>query len=104
MREYNTAPATHSEEAKARVKVQYKDSVFSLTKLQSETFFLLSNGKQHSSYQLMLHLKTSDPRREVKQLRDKGINIQDVWIDTTDTKPRHKHYFIDPKECTSYGD
>ncbi|MFR9545687.1 MAG: hypothetical protein SNJ29_08940 [Rikenellaceae bacterium] len=88
------APATHSGQTRARVKVCYKDSAFVLSKLQSELFVLLADGDKHSSHQLMLHLKTSDPRREVKRLRDRGIDVQDVWVDATSTIPRHKCYFI----------
>ncbi len=94
MDRHTNAPATHSEETRAQVQVQYKGNVFSLSKLQSEMFFILTNGKKHSSHQLMLHLKTSDPRREVKRLRDRGIDVQDVWVDATSTTPRHKCYFI----------
>ncbi len=104
MRREANAPATHSEQTRARVKIQYKDTTFLLSKLQSKLFFALSNGGKHSSHQLMRHLKTSDPRREVKRLRDRGIEVQGVWIDATSTTPRHKRYFIDPKDCGRYGD
>lgn len=94
MEALKNTPTTQSEEARARVKVSYKGNVYLLSKLQGELFSLLTDGNKHSSRQLMLHLKTSDPRGEVKILRDKGINVQDIWVDATSTIPRHKRYFI----------
>lgn len=79
--------------------IRYKGSKFTLSKLQGGLFIVLSNGKKHSSHQLMQQLTTSDPRKEVQYLRRKGINVQDIWVSATDTTPRHKLYFIDPKEC-----
>lgn len=77
----------------------YKGTKFILSKLQREFFNLLSNGQKYSSHKLMQMLHASDPRKEVQYLRKKGINVQDEWVEATKDIPRHKLYFIDPKEC-----
>lgn len=79
--------------------VCYKGSNYILSKLQLSFFHTLSNGNRHSSHQLMQQLHTSDPRKEIQYLRDKGIDIQDEWIAKSGDIPRHKRYWIDPKDC-----
>lgn len=78
----------------------YKGNTFFLSKLQSKVFSLLSQGK-FSSHKLMQLCHTSDPRKEVQYLRRKGINVQDEWVEATETIPRHKLYFINPNDCQS---
>lgn len=95
------APESLIGSARASVTVQYKGMQISLSLLQNQLFVLLSNSKRHSSHQLMQQLHTSDPRKEVQYLRRKGISVQDVWVEATREVPRHKLYFINPKECSN---
>ncbi len=62
-------------------------------------FELLETGYKYSAFQLMRLLRTSDPRKEVQRLRNKGVLIYDEWVATTKDTPRHKQYFINPLEC-----
>ena len=93
------APETQNESAGARSIVHYKGTKLSLSKLQYSLFILLSDSNRYSSHQIMKHIHTSDPRKEVQYLRRKGINVQDEWIKATKTIPRHKRYWIDSDEC-----
>ncbi|MFR9536853.1 MAG: hypothetical protein SNF97_08905 [Rikenellaceae bacterium] len=99
MKKIHQAPEAQSESAGARLIVHYKGTQISLSKLQCLLFLLLSNGKKYSSHKIMQIIHTSDPRKEVQYLRRKGINVQDEWIAQTAKIPRHKRYWIDPKEC-----
>ncbi len=94
------APGGLRVQARASVSVHYKDTKISLSPLQASIFSHLSNGNRYSSHQLMQRCKTSDPRKEVQYLRRKGINVRDVVVKATPTIPRHKLYFIDPREVT----
>ncbi|MFR9542404.1 MAG: hypothetical protein SNJ29_07920 [Rikenellaceae bacterium] len=58
--------------------VSYKGNKYLLPQLQFKIFRILSNGQRHTSHQLMQHCKTSDPRKNVQNLRDKGFNVRDV--------------------------
>ncbi len=69
--------------------------------LQNALFILLSDGEKHSSHKIMQQIHTSDPRKEVQYLRRKGIDVQDEWVEATQKIPRHKRYWIDPKECSN---
>lgn len=93
-----TAPESLRGSTGARSSVQYKGRQISLSKLQFSLFNLLSNGNRYSSHKIMQIIHTSDPRKEVQYLRRKGINVQDEWIAQTAKIPRHKRYWIDPKE------
>ncbi len=99
MTQIQQAPTTLRETAGASITVHYKGTIISLSKLQYSLFILLSDGNRYSSHRLMQILHTSDPRKEVQYLRRKGINVCDVWIEGTPKIPRHKLYWIDPKEC-----
>lgn len=101
MAKKKTAPTALRETAGAKFTVQYKDSVISLSKLQYLLFILLSDGKRYSSHKIMQLIHTSDPRKEVQYLRRKGVDVLDVWVEATGEFPRHKLYFIDPKECSN---
>lgn len=95
----NNAPESLRGAAGANIITWYKGSQIILSKLQRAFFFTLSKGQKYSSHKLMQLLHTSDPRKEVQYLRRKGINVQDEWVEATKEVPRHKLYFIDPKEC-----
>lgn len=95
----NKAPESLRGSAGANNSMRYKGNEILLSKLQKEFFITLSNGGKYSSHKLMQMLRTSDPRKEVQYLRNKGINVQDEWVKGTKEITRHKLYFIDPKEC-----
>ena len=98
MEKKQQAPTTQEANVGAKFTVRYKGSIFSLSSLQFKMFQVLSNGKKHSSFRLMQQLRTSDPRKEIQYLRDKGINVQDVWVERQEIDgiiyPRHKEYYI----------
>ncbi len=98
MTKQQQAPEAQNESAGAKFTVHYKDTKISLSRLQFLIFSSLSNGNRYSSHQLMQRCKTSDPRKEVQYLRDKGINVRDEWIAKCGEIPRHKRYWIDPEE------
>lgn len=77
----------------------YNGCKISLSKLQKGFFMILSNGKRHSSHSLVQQLPTSDARKIVQILRNKGINVMDEWVDKFNEIPRHKLYWINPDDC-----
>lgn len=98
MEQKQQAPTTHRTSARAKFTVRYKGSILSLSSLQFKMYQVLSDGKKYSSFRLMQQLRTSDPRKEVQRLRNRGINVQDVWVEQQMINgivyPRHKEYFI----------
>lgn len=103
MNQKRVAPESFRSAAGASGLVFYKDNEIILSKLQKAFFVILSNGLKHSSYRLMQQLYSSDPRKEVQCLRQKGINVQDEWVGATKEVPRHKLYWIDYLDCRKEG-
>jgi hypothetical protein len=62
-----------------------------LSKRQRKVFDLLLSGKQ-SAADITIQLGYSDPRSYVRELREKGINVQDEWLQREDV--RFKRYWI----------
>lgn len=62
-----------------------------LSKRQKKVFDLLLTGKQ-SAADITIQLGYSDPRSYVRELREKGINVQDEWLQREDV--RFKRYWI----------
>jgi len=71
-------------------KCESKDIV-KLSKRQKKVFELLLTGK-YSVTDITIKLGYADPRSYVRSLRDKGITINDEWVENTDT--RYKVYWI----------
>jgi len=69
---------------------QSKDSI-SLSKRQRKVYELLLTGK-YSVADISIALHYSDPRSYIRELRKKGLNILDEWVENADT--RHKQYWI----------
>ena len=65
-----------------------------LSKRQKKVFNLLLTGKR-SVTDITIMLGYSDPRSYVKELRFKGINVQDEWVQKDDI--RFKRYWIEPE-------
>ncbi len=84
--------------ARATEKIVYKGSELFITKLQGEEFLFISTGKR-SSNQIIIACKTSSARDIVIALIKKGITIHKEIVEAQGEIPRHKLYFIDPKEC-----
>lgn len=62
-----------------------------LSNRQKKVAKLLLNGK-YSAADISIALHYSDPRSYIRELRDKGINVQDEWIKVDDV--RFKRYWI----------
>jgi hypothetical protein len=71
-------------------KCESKDRI-KLSKRQKKVFKLLLTGKQ-SAADITIQLGYSDPRSYVRELREKGINVQDEWLQREDV--RFKRYWI----------
>ena len=72
-------------------KCESKDIV-KLSKRQKKVFNLLLTGKQ-SVTDITIALGYSDPRSYVRDLKEKGVEIRDEWIDAGDGV-RFKRYWI----------
>lgn len=72
-------------------KCESKDIV-KLSKRQKKVFDLLLTGKQ-SVTDITIALGYSDPRSYVRDLKEKGVEIRDEWIDAGDGV-RFKRYWI----------
>lgn len=66
----------------------------SLTKRQQRLVTLLSDGGKHSVISIANRLIIGDPRAEIRDLRNLGIDVSDVWVKNRDNRGRHKLYFI----------
>lgn len=66
----------------------------SLSSRQKNVFNLLCTGK-HSVTDITIALGYSDPRSYVRDLKEKGVEIRDEWIDAGDGV-RFKRFWIEP--------
>lgn len=64
-----------------------------LTQRQAALVTLLSNGGVYSVVDIIHALPIGDPRSEIRNLRDKGVNVSDVWAQSAHGQ-RYKLYFI----------
>lgn len=71
-------------------KCESKDRI-KLSKRQKKVYELLLTGK-YSVTDITIALGYGDPRSYIRDLRAKGVNIQDRWIEGEDT--RYKVYWI----------
>lgn len=69
---------------------QNKDNI-NLSKRQRKVFDLLCTG-WYSAADISIALHYADPRSYIRELRDKGINVLDEWIEGDET--RYKRYTI----------
>lgn len=76
---------------------QDKDNI-KLSKRQKKVYDLLLTGK-HSVTDITIALGYGDPRSYVRDLREKGIVVNDKWIEKPDI--RYKVYWIesDKRSC-----
>lgn len=63
-----------------------------LSKRQKKVFDLLCTGK-HSVTDITIALGYGDPRSYIRDIRDKGITVNDEWIEKGEV--RYKVYWID---------
>lgn len=75
-------------------KCESKDRI-KLSKRQKKLFKLLLTGK-YSVTDITIKLGYADPRSYVRTLRDKGITINDEWVEKQDV--RYKLYYITPQK------
>ncbi|WP_053826054.1 hypothetical protein [Lascolabacillus massiliensis] len=66
-----------------------------LSKRQKKVYDLLLTGK-YSVTDITIKLGYADPRSYVKTLRDKGITINDQWVEKQNV--RYKLYYITPQK------
>lgn len=75
-------------------KCESKDRI-KLSKRQKKVFELLLTGK-YSVTDITIKLGYADPRSYVRTLRDKGITINDQWVEKQNV--RYKLYYITPQK------
>lgn len=72
----------------------HKDTINNLPKQQKRVLlFLLSQPRPCSVADIVRALGQSDPRGHIRDLRDRGYPIADVWCKSADGV-RYKRYFI----------
>ena len=71
-----------------------------LSNRQRKVAKLLSTGK-YSAADISIELHFSDPRSYIRELRNKGLNIEDEWV--TYEGVRFKRYWITPEKPQGYG-
>lgn len=69
---------------------QGKDNI-NLSKRQRKVYNLLCTG-WYSAAGVSIALGYSDPRSYIRELREKGVNVLDEWIEDEET--RYKRYTI----------
>jgi len=79
--------------------MQNKDTE-NLSNRQRKVVKLLSTGK-YSAADISIELHFSDPRSYIRELRNKGLNIEDEWV--TYEGVRFKRYWITPEKPQGYG-
>lgn len=93
MEQRQHAPAARGKHAGAYRRVEHKGRDFFLSPYQYRVFSHLNGGGACSTMELSHALKISDPRSTIRDLRNSGISVGDVWCKTADGK-RYKRYFI----------
>ncbi len=101
MTQTQQAPTTPRETAGANLTTGYKGTKNITSKRQKSLLCLLSDGGKYTTRQISKLTPISAPTKEIQRFRDRGINVQDEWVEATPTTPRHKRYWIDPKECSN---
>lgn len=66
-----------------------------LSKRQKKVFDLLCTGK-HSVTDITIALGYGDPRSYIRDIREKGITVNDEWVEKQDV--RYKLYYITPQK------
>ncbi len=94
-----TAPTAPKQSAGARSIVHYKGTKKLTSTRQKALLSLLSDGSRYTTRQMSKLAPISSPTKEVQRFRDRGINVQDEWVEATKTIPRHKRYWINPSNC-----
>lgn len=93
MKQTEQAPGTRNEYAGASSQTQDKYTTFTLGYHQARVYDLLCRGGHYSAADISAALRLSDPRSAIRDLRDKGVPIVDVWCDG-EHGGRFKRYFI----------
>jgi len=75
-------------------KCESKDRI-KLSKRQKKVFELLLTGK-HSVTDITIALGYGDPRSYIRDIREKGITVNDEWVEKQDV--RYKLYYITPQK------
>lgn len=65
-----------------------------LGKKQARVMHYLMGGGRYSVADIMNALYIGDPRSVIRNLRDRGIVVNDMWVSTSDGG-RYKRYWID---------
>lgn len=75
-------------------KCESKDRI-KLSKRQMKVYDLLLTGK-HSVTDITIALGYGDPRSYIRDIREKGITVNDEWVEKQDV--RYKLYYITPQK------
>lgn len=97
------APESLRGSARADITVHHKGTKKVTSTRQKALLSLLSDGSRYTTRQMSKLAPISSPTKEVQRFRDRGINVQDEWIEATKTIPRHKRYWINPSDCKEEG-
>lgn len=98
MRQIEQAPGTRSEHAGAnngtdKYTQSGNDMQISFGHHQRRVYNFLLQGGRHSVADISAALRLSDPRSHIRNLRNKGVPISDVWV-KAEHGGRFKRYFI----------
>ena len=69
----------------------HKDRYFH-SPIQQKIYNLLRKGGRYSVVELCQMFNISDPRSQIRYIRNSGVPVLDEWVDTTFS--RHKVYFL----------
>lgn len=75
-------------------KCESKDRI-KLSKRQKKVYDLLLTGK-YSVTDITIALGYGDPRSYIRDIREKGITVNDEWVEKQDV--RYKLYYITPQK------
>lgn len=63
-----------------------------LTNRERRLIALLSDGQAHSVIEIANRLNIGDPRASIRDLRNKGVKVEDRWVNGDEN--HYKVYFI----------
>lgn len=67
---------------------------------QTQAILLLSDGHKHTAMEVSFKCHISDPRSTIRDIRERGIDIKDEWVEENGS--RFKHYWIE-NSLSAYG-
>jgi hypothetical protein len=69
---------------------------------QRQVFNLLLSGAKYSVADITIQTHFSDPRGQIRDLREKGIAVLDEWRENAAQDGRYKVYYINPNAIWNF--